>query len=117
MAKALLVDDEKDICLLLSGILEREGIETTCALNLEEAQNKLSFEEFQVAFIDLNLPDGTGSQLIPLIKRTNSDAKVVIISAYDFGLNKESQEGIDFLIKKPFSRSNILSVIHDLRLR
>lgn len=116
MAKVLLVDDERDICLLLSSILKKEGFETTFALNLEEARNKLRLEEFRVAFIDLNLPDGTGSQLIPLIKKANRDTKVIIISAYDVGLGKASREGADYLIKKPFSRSIVLSALNDLQL-
>ena len=116
MPKILLVDDEKDICLLLSGILEKEGFRTTYALNLEEAKDKLVHDQYGVAFIDLNLPDGMGSQLIPIIKEINNSTKIIIISAYDVGLNKALREGADYLIKKPFSRSTILSAIKELAI-
>jgi DNA-binding NtrC family response regulator len=116
MSKVLLVDDEKDICLLLSGILEKEGFKTTYALTLEEAKDKLSREKYGAAFIDLNLPDGMGSQLIPIIKGINNETKVIIISAYDVGLGKASRQGADYLIKKPFSRSIVLSALNDLQI-
>ena len=116
MLKVLLVDDEKDICLLLSGILEKEGFKTTYALNMEDAKNKLAADQYGAAFIDLNLPDGVGSQLIPIIKDINNETKVIIISAYDQGLSKASSAGADYLIKKPFSRSVVLSALNDLHL-
>ncbi|MFZ1808126.1 MAG: response regulator [Cyclobacteriaceae bacterium] len=116
MSRVLLVDDEKDICLLLSGILKREGFKTSYALNLEEAKGMLGQNDYAAAFIDLNLPDGIGSQLIPIIKELNSNTKIIMISAYDMGLVKASKEGADYLIKKPFSRNIILSAIDDLQI-
>ncbi|GAB1446228.1 MAG: response regulator [Cyclobacteriaceae bacterium] len=116
MSKVLLVDDEEDICLLLSGILKREGFKTSYALNLENAKEMLSQEEFAAAFIDLNLPDGIGSELIPIIKEMRTDTKIIMISAYDMGLVKASKEGADYLIKKPFSRNIILTAIAELQI-
>lgn len=116
MSKVLLVDDEKDICLLLSGILKREGFKTSYALNLEDAKDMLSQEEYVAVFIDLNLPDGIGSQLIPIIKEKKSNTKIIMISAYDMGLIKASKEGADYLIKKPFSRNIVLSAIAELQI-
>lgn len=116
MSNVLLVDDEKDICLLLSGILEKEGFETTYVMNLKDAKSKLAEDQYSAAFIDLNLPDGMGSQLIPIIKANNSKTKIIIISAYDVGLGKASREGADYLIKKPFSRSIVLSALDELHL-
>lgn len=117
MARILLVDDEEDICTLLSNILNKEGFETTCALSLKDARDKLAKERFDSAFIDLNLPDGFGSHLIPLIKELDSATKVIIISAFDTGLTRAANEGADYLIKKPFSRTTVLSALNDLQLR
>lgn len=117
MSKVLLVDDEEDICILLSQILAKEGFETTYVLSLEDARDRLSTERYDSAFIDLDLPDGIGSQLIPLIKEKDIHTKVIIISAFDSGLTKASKEGADYLIKKPFSRSIVLSALNDLHLK
>jgi len=116
MPNVLVVDDEKDICLLLTGILDKEGFGTTYALTLEEAKVKLSLEKFEAAFIDINLPDGMGFKLIPIIKEKNTGSKVIIISAYDIGLGIASGQGADYLIKKPFSRSIVLTALEELQL-
>ncbi len=116
MTKVLLVDDEKDICMLLSGILEKKGFKTTYALNLKEAKRKLTLERYKVAFVDLNLPDGLGFQLIPIIKDSGSDTKVIMISAYDVGLDIASAEGADYIMKKPFSRRMVLEALNELQV-
>lgn len=116
-SKILLVDDEEDICILLTGILEREGFHTSYALNLKDAKGKLERpQQYAAVFIDLNLPDGIGSQLIPVIKKANSNTKVIIISAYDRGLAKATGEGADYAIKKPFSRNIVLSALAELQI-
>ena len=115
MDKVLLVDDEVDICLLLSGILQREGFQTAYALSLEDAKAKLSTDKFEAVFLDLNLPDGVGYQLIPAIKESN-DAKVIVVSAYDSEKKKATEEGADYFIAKPFNRESILTALKQLQL-
>lgn len=116
MDKVLLIDDEVDICLLLSGILQREGFHTTYALSIGEAKQKLAGQGFGAVFVDLNLPDGVGYKLIPLIKEGNKDAKVIVVSAYDGEKNKAEDEGADYFIAKPFTRSVVLSALEELDL-
>lgn len=113
MEKVLLVDDEVDICLLLSGILQREGFETAYALSMAEATTKLSAHEFEAVFLDLNLPDGVGYQLIPLIKENNK-TKIIVVSAYDSEKSKAKEEGADYFIAKPFNRNSILTALKQL---
>src|SRR6218665_1435200 len=104
MEKVLLVDDEVEICILLSGILQREGFITSYALSLKEARERLASESFEVIFLDLNLPDGIGYQLIPSIKDKSEKAKIIVVSAHDVENKKVRQEGADFFIAKPFTK-------------
>jgi len=115
MAKVLLVDDEVDICLLLSGILQREGFETSYAQSLREAEEKLDQQEFTVVFLDLNLPDGVGYKLIPAIRKKNK-AKIVVVSAYDSEREKAHEEGADYFIPKPFKKDNIVQALQELNI-
>ena len=115
MEKVLLVDDEIDICLLLSGILQREGFKTAYALTLKEATNKLLSDRYEVVFLDLNLPDGVGYQLIPLI-RENPQTKIIVVSAYDSEKTKAREEGADYFIPKPFNRNNVLIALRQLEM-
>src|SRR5688572_25642622 len=105
MDKVLLVDDEVDICLLLSGILQREGFQTSYALSLNEAEGKLGMDDYKVVFLDLNLPDGVGYSLIPEIRK-NKNTKIVIVSAYDSEKEQAKKEGADYFIAKPFRKEN-----------
>ena len=113
MAKILLVDDEEDIGLLLSGMLRRAGFETTIAMSLREADDKLRGHHYAVVFLDLNLPDGVGYSLIPLIRETGN-TKIVVISAYDGERENASREGADYFISKPFRKEKVLQALQDL---
>ena len=59
--RALIVDDETDICYLLSNILKQRNIQTAFAGSLAEADNMLqSPDHFYYVFLDNHLPDGQG---------------------------------------------------------
>lgn len=107
--KVLILDDEKEICFLLSVLLKRMGFTTDCAYSLEEGEHMFEEKKFDLAFIDLNLPDGLGYTLAKKIKETHRATKVVLISAHDALLKKiqSEKEGIDFFIDKPFNKEKI----------
>lgn len=117
--RILILDDEREICFLLATLLNQMGYQTDCAYNLDDGMQKLSTEDpFDLIFLDLNLPDGLGYNLIPAIKQQHNDAKVVMISAHG-ALLKQIQNntyGIDHFIAKPFDRQNIADVLTELDL-
>jgi two-component system OmpR family response regulator len=109
MKRVLIVDDEADICLLLSGLLKRMGYQPTCANFLEEGRQRLAQQQYDAVFLDLSLPDGVGFELLSHIRMSESNTKVIMISAFD-GLaerKRASQEGADYFIGKPFNRKTI----------
>lgn len=113
----LIVDDEQEICFLLAMLLKQLGYETDCAHSMHDGLAKLTAENsFDVVFLDLNLPDGLGYNMIPEIKRQNQAAKVVMISAHDGMLRhiKDEVSDIDDYISKPFSREHIASTLAHL---
>lgn len=110
--KILIVDDEIEICLLLSSFLKSKGYETEIANSVQEGNQKLAEYAPNVAILDVNLPDGLGFDLIPQI-RENPEAKVIIISARD---GKEEQRlskihAVDEYLLKPFKRKDVLRYI------
>lgn len=107
--RVLIVDDEADICLLLSGLLMRMGYQPTCANFLEEGRQRLAQQTYDAVFLDLSLPDGVGFELLSHIRTMTGNTKVIMISAFD-GLaerKRASQEGADYFIGKPFNRKTI----------
>lgn len=104
--RVLIVDDETDICLLLSGLLRRLGYQPTCAHFIEEGRQCLSSQQFDAIFLDLNLPDGLGFDLLPLIKEEQTNAKIIMISAFDGQAERRraTEQGASYFIGKPFTR-------------
>lgn len=115
----LIVDDEADICLLLSGLLRRLGYQPTCAHMLEEGRQCLSQQHFDAIFLDLNLPDGVGFDLLPTIKKDSlSNPKVVMISAFDGVAERKraSDQGADYFMGKPFTRKTVEQALESIQV-
>lgn len=114
----LVVDDEVEICLLLSGMLKKLSFDAGYAHSVSEGLRKLSDKVYDVVFLDLNLPDGLGFHLIPEVKKSNPGAKVIIISAYDGNVERQKAkvEGADFFIPKPFNKKMIVNALEELEI-
>jgi CheY-like chemotaxis protein len=114
--KALIIDDEVDVCFLLSGLLKQKNLETDFVNNLTEALNILQEREPAVIFLDNHLPDGFGVDYISNIKTKLPYAKVVMITAHDTTSDREKalQSGADHFIGKPFTRDAIYQTLEHL---
>ncbi len=80
--KILVVDDNTDICFMLSSYLKREGFETEEAYSGRSALKLLENYQFDLVFCDYRLPDIEGEDLFKEIKKRQPEAQVVIITAY-----------------------------------
>ena len=112
--KALIVDDETDICYLLSNILKQKNIQTVFAGSLAEANRVLqSSENFYYVFLDNHLPDGLGINQIKRWKEKFPSTHVIMITAHDSyeERRKASKDGADDFIAKPFSKESIWNSI------
>ncbi len=114
--EVLIVDDELDICLLLSEMLKKKELHTEFATSLRAAQKVISSHLPEILFIDNHLPDGYGVDLIPLIKRKSPNTKIVMITAHDNISDRERafRNGVDRFIGKPFSGEVINRTIDEL---
>ena len=109
--RVLLVDDEREICFLLHTMLERSGAKCLSAYSLAGAQEALGTDQYDVIFLDINLPDGLGYSLIPSIRRSHPKARIIAISALDHEKDRAVERGADLFVSKPFNRSTILSAL------
>lgn len=107
--RVLIIDDETDICLLLSALLRRLGYQPTCANFIEDGRRCLTSQQFDAIFLDINLPDGLGFDLLPVIKQAQADAKIIMISAFDGQAERRraTEQGANYFIGKPFTRRSI----------
>lgn len=114
MKYALLVDDEPEICELLRVMLRRNGTQCHVAHSLAEGRAALANSIFDAVFVDVNLPDGLGYELIPEVKAMTPDARCIAISAIDAERGRAVAAGADVFIPKPFNRAVIFSSIREL---
>lgn len=79
---ALIVDDEPDIRELLEITLGRMGLETIAAPDVTTAKAHLAEHKFDLCLTDMNLPDGSGLDLVELIGETHPELPVAVITAF-----------------------------------
>lgn len=114
--KALIVDDETDVCFLLSSILKNKNLQANFVNSISEAKRVLLEYNPSIIFLDNHLPDGFGINFIKEIRKHNPRIKIVMITAYDTPNDRDKayREGIDHFIGKPFSRDAIFNAIEDV---
>src|SRR5689334_15984016 len=79
MRRVLVVDDEVEICLLVTQYLRKLGYEVTYSLSIAEAVRKLSAAPYDLLFVDLNLSDGSGYDVIKVLQESHSPTKIIVI--------------------------------------
>src|SRR5215831_19456679 len=107
--KVLIVDDETDVCFLLSSILKHKNLQASYVNTIGEAKHVLMKDNPSIIFLDNHLPDGFGMNFIEEIKRIHPHIKIVMITAHDTTADKEKayKKGVDSFIGKPFTRETI----------
>ncbi|MDD5747393.1 MAG: diguanylate cyclase [Candidatus Omnitrophica bacterium] len=112
-AKILLVDDEPVIRETLCAILKEDGYQVLTASTGREAISVGREEFFDVAIIDLKLPDVEGTYVLHCIKETNPTICSILITAYpttESAIRAIQEEAYEY-ITKPFDISHVKLVI------
>jgi two-component system, NtrC family, response regulator PilR len=78
----LIVDDEPDICELLSITLQRMNLDSRTSNTLAAAQRALKMEQFDLCLTDMKLPDGDGLDLVKWIQQYSPSVPVAVITAH-----------------------------------
>lgn len=115
MGNVLVVDDEIDICSLLTQQLKKLGFQASYCLTIHDAIQNLSATSYDLIFVDLNLTDGSGYDLISSLRKTDTRTKVVVISAYDSERNKVLDSGANLFVAKPFTKYSIQDALKKLK--
>ncbi|MDO4514621.1 MAG: response regulator transcription factor [Lachnospiraceae bacterium] len=113
--KLLIVDDDKDLALVTSDMLNDYGYDTQIAASAEETFELLKTEKFNLILLDINLPDGTGFEVCRELRRV-SGVPVIFASARtreDDKIHGLDLGGDDY-IEKPYSLKELLARINAL---
>lgn len=112
MFKIFLLEDDKILAQELSSSLEKEGFKVSSTAYIEEAKKFLSKEIIDLSIIDLNLMDGSGFSVLPLVK----NLPTIVVTAMNTPENrlKAIELGSYDFISKPFFFKELLLKIKQL---
>ena len=114
MKKILIIDDDMDMCKLLSHFLQRKGFETDTAYTGNKGLAKFKEESFDVVLCDFRLGDMDGVKVLTGIREINPSALVIIITGYsDIKMAVEvMRQGAFDYITKPLIPEEVINVIN-----
>lgn len=111
MRNALIIDDEEDLCRLLSVQLKSLGVPNEFVNTIQDAKAKFRDNTYEIIFLDLNLKDGSGFDMLSFMKDFPKRQKVIVISAYDNERKKVLESGADYFLPKPFTKKKVAQLL------
>ena len=111
-----IVDDEKDLNVLMKSYLEKEGYTVLSFYNYDDALKKVKDESVDLWLLDIMLGEKSGFDLFEQIKQTYPEKPVVFISARDNEFDRiiGLEKGSDDYITKPFSPKELVLRVNNI---
>ena len=111
MKRVMIVEDHSAFAQALELVLEKvDGTEVILARTLEEGRGLIqSGGPFDLAVLDLTLPDGEGTELVAELRRHHPETPVAVLSARDDVKEAASKAGADAAIPKDTPLPEIIS--------
>ncbi|HSH50914.1 MAG TPA: response regulator transcription factor [Bacteroidales bacterium] len=107
--KLLIVEDNFQLADDLSRFLNENGFIVEIAETLELAKEKVELYHYELIILDIGLPDGSGLDVIKLLKKRKSDSGILIVTAKNAIEDKVKglELGADDYITKPFHKAEL----------
>ncbi len=112
--RLLAVDDDHSIIALIEELLTSQGYTVGTAMTAEQALSLARRERYDLALLDLSLPDRNGLALMEQLTRIDPDLPVVIFTGYgDVATAVESiKRGASDFLTKPLNMDSLLEAVH-----
>ena len=114
--KILIVEDEVELLDSMASYLKNEDFICEKATSFFDAEDKIVSFKYDIVILDITLPDGSGIDLLKLVKEQNSKTGVLIVSAKNSLDDKLKglDLGADDYITKPFHLAELNSRVNSL---
>jgi two-component system CheB/CheR fusion protein len=115
----LVVDDNKDVLFYFNALFKSLHVDCICCKNAQHAINEISNgTHFDIAFIDIYMPDINGLDLLVVFQELNIKVPLVAQTAYVLSGNKEKfiQLGFDEYLIKPIEKKEIIAILSKYNL-
>jgi two-component system response regulator PilR (NtrC family) len=114
-ARILVIDDEESIRRTISMTLEHAGYLVDTAENGKQAIEKAEENFYNLALIDIRLPDMEGTELLTALKKTTPRMRKIIVTGYPslFNTVNAINRGVDGYLIKPVDSNELLRMIKE----
>lgn len=115
-AKILVVDDQENMCWILSKVLSDAGFSVESANTAGEARSIVDQGSISAAIIDFRLPDDNGFDLFLDLRRRKENLPCVLITSYGSAKLREDaiMLGFDAYFDKPFNNNALVAVLRKI---
>jgi two-component system, OmpR family, response regulator len=112
MMDILIVDDDKDLCTILSSICISRDLTVSCTDNIKDALEEIDSVPM-LMFLDNNLPDGLGLEMIGHFKAHSPFTKIALITddLDESIMNQALGNGADYFLRKPFQLGGVRRIL------
>ena len=113
MENILVVDDDQKMQLMLTEILTEKGYAVTCVGDGKKAVDESFNELYNLALIDIHLPDMEGTELLGKLRKSEPEMVKIIITGNATLDNsiEAANKGVDGYIVKPFDPKKLTNLI------
>jgi len=114
-ARILVVDDDESIRKTIKAILENEGYIVDLAATGSEAIQKTNEKAYNIALLDIRLPDMEGVELLKLIKDTVPHTRKIMVTGYPSMQNAVAalNKNADAYLTKPVNVEKLLNIVKE----
>lgn len=111
----LVIDDDRDILKSLKDILRTRGYEVDTAETAQKGIEKVKSKFFNLALLDIKLPDMEGTELLAKIHKEKPGMMKIMITGYPSVDNaiRALNYGADAYIMKPVNPENLLKIVEE----
>lgn len=111
--RILIVDDDESICYVIARVLRKEGYVVETAETGGEAVEKSSRQFYDLALIDLKLPDVEGTALLAKIRNLNPKTVIIMLTGYasEEDRRKAMNNGADAYLTKPVKTAELTKLV------
>ena len=116
MSKVLLIEDDTMIASGICYALEMEGYETCSVTKIADVKKIVLKEKFDLAIVDMQLPDGTGIDVSEMLKNTDTSIIFLTEKKKENTIVKAFDDGAQDYIVKPFRIRELLARVRRIML-
>ncbi|MDO8587815.1 MAG: response regulator [Armatimonadota bacterium] len=111
----LVVDDEINLCRILSAKLAKDGYEVVTVHDGEQAVEKVRQSHFDVVLLDLILPKMDGLSALASIRSMDKEIPVIIMTACENSeaIEQAMSQGVSAYVNKPFDLDNVVALVRN----